>query len=223
LLLEARGRLEEAAHESLLPLTSGDCEVSGGHRFFYEHRVARVRIFQGRFDEAADLVAAARLHVGDGDRLAQSMLRGVEARLAAVTGDADAAIAAALECGAVLRGHEDGVPSPCRGALEDPAEVLVEAWESAVKTNGAEPRIVEAAGAAVTRATRFAKLYPVCRPSALVLAGRVDRLRGADAAAKAKFDEAAQLARRMGMAGDEQRAMREAGRAWPPTMEIRRT
>ena len=181
LLLEARGRLEEAAHESLLPLTSGDCEVSGGHRFFYEHRVARVRIFQGRFDEAADLVAAARVHVDDGDRLAQAMLRGVEARLAAVTGDARAAVAAALEAGAVLRGHESGVPSPCRGALEDPAEALVEVWESTVKRG--EHDADDRGGGAVPRrpaSTRFAKLYPVCRPSALVLDGRVERLRGND-------------------------------------------
>ncbi len=222
LLLEARGKLEEAAHESLLPLTSGDCEVSGGHRFFYEHRVARVRIFQGRFDEAADFVAAARVHVNE-DRLVQAMLRGVEARLAAVTGDARTARVAALEAGTVLRGHESGVPSPCRGALEDPAEVLVEAWESAVKRGERDAAIEEAARAAVTRVTQFARLYPVCRPSALVLDGRTERLRGDAARAMAKFEEAAQFARRMGMAGDEQRALQEAGRAWPPTMETPRT
>ena len=223
LLLEARGRLEDAAHESLLPLTSGDCEVSGGHRFFYEHRVARVRIFQGRFDEAADLVAAARVHVGEGDNLTQAMLRGVEARLAAVTGDAHAARAAALEAGAVLRGHESGVPSPCRGALEDPAEVLVEAWESAVRRGEHDAAIATAAQAAATRVAEFAKLYPVCRPSALMLDGRVARLRGDDAGATTKFGEAAQLARRMGMAGDESRALHEAERAVPPAMETRRT
>jgi ATP/maltotriose-dependent transcriptional regulator MalT len=142
----------------MLPLDSGDCEVSGGHRFFYEHRVARVRIFQGRFDEAADLVAAARVHVGDGDRLAQAMLRGVEARLAAVTGDASAAVTAALEAGAVLRGHESGVPSPCRGALEDPAEALVEVWESALKRGEHDADIASATQAAASRVAQFAKL-----------------------------------------------------------------
>ena len=223
LLLEARGQLEEAADESMLPLASGECEVSGGHRFFYEHRVARVRIFQGRFDEAADLVAAARVHVGDGDRLAQAMLRGVEARLAAVTGDASAAVTAALEAGAVLRGHESGVPSPCRGALEDPAEALVEVWESALKHGEHDADIASATQAAASRVAQFAKLYPVCRPSALVLDGRVERLRGNGAAAHTKFDEAAGLARRMGMAGDESRASREKERVWPPAMETRRT
>ena len=123
----------------------------------------------------------------------------------------------------MLRGHESGVPSPCRGALEDPAEVLVEAWESAVKRGERDAAIEEAARAAVTHATQFARLYPVCRPSALVLDGRTERLRGDAARAIAKFEEAAQFARRMGMAGDEQRALQEAGRAWPPTMETPRT
>ena len=223
LLLEARGQLEEAAQESLLPLRSGDCEVSGGHRFFYEHRVARVRIFQGRYDDAADLVAAARVHVNEGDRLAQAMLRGVEARMTAVTGDAQAAISAALDSVAILRGHESGVPSPCRGALEDPAEVLVDMWEQAIKSGDAAADVAAAAMTAVARVAQFAKLYLVCRPSALILQGRTDRLRGSDAAANAKFNEAASLARRMGMGGDAARAQRESQRTWPPTMEMGRT
>jgi tetratricopeptide (TPR) repeat protein len=223
LLLEARGRLEEAARDCLLPLTSPECEVQGGHRFFYEHRVARLRLFQGRFDEAADLAAAARLHAGD-DRLAQAMLRGVDARLAAVSGELAAAVAAAREAGEILRGHESGVPSPCRGALEDPAEVLLEAWESALGAGRtADAGLTDAAAAAVARVTQFARLYPVCRPSALVLQARADRLRSDAAAAKAKFAEAARIARHIGMAGDEQKAQSEAARAWPPTLETRRT
>jgi len=90
-----------------------------------------------------------------------------------------------------------------------------------VKRGAHDPKIADAAAAAVARVSAFAKLYPVCRPSALVLDGRLDRLRGKHASAKAKFEEAARLARRIGMAGDEQRAMHETGRAWPPTMEIR--
>jgi hypothetical protein len=100
---------------------------------------------------------------------------------------------------------------------------LVDMWESAMKHGDNHADIAPAAQAAASRFAQFAKLYPVCRPSALVLEGRVERLRGNSAAAQSKFDEAAGLARRIGMAGDEARAMQEMGRAWPPTMEIRRT
>lgn len=210
-LLEARGRFEDAARESLLPLSSPECGVSGGHRFFYEHRVARLRLFQTRFDEAAELVAAARTNVGEGDRLTVAMLRGVEARLHAVRGDFAAATAAAIEAGQVLRGHENGVPAPCRGALEDPAEALVSAWESAVAADCVpDAALVTATRLAVARVVRFAKLHAVCRPSALIVDARVDFLDGQAARGRARLAEAADLARRLGMAADEERARTEA-------------
>ncbi|HZJ69801.1 MAG TPA: tetratricopeptide repeat protein, partial [Planctomycetota bacterium] len=87
----------------------------------------------GSWEPLARLLTRGLGAANDGDRLAQAMLRGVEARMTAVTGDAQAAISAALESVAILRGHESGVPSPCRGALEDPAEVLVDMWEQAIK------------------------------------------------------------------------------------------
>jgi hypothetical protein len=71
------------------------------------------------------------------------------------------------------------VPSPCRGALEDPAEALVDSWESALTSGRVpDPQLAEAAAGAVARYSAFARLYPVCRPSALTLKERVDRLRG---------------------------------------------
>jgi Protein kinase domain/AAA ATPase domain len=211
LLLEARGRLDEAEAECLLPLTSAECEVSGGHRFFYEHRLARLCLFQGRVEDAAAYVAAGRLSVREGDRLSLAMLRGVEAWLAVIRGDHTAATAAALEAGTVLNGHESGVPSPCRGALEDPAEALVTVWERSVASGrGDIEALARDAGAAVTRVARFARLHPVVRPSALVLDARADFLRGEAARARGKLDEAARIAHRMGMAGDEARA-RHAG------------
>ena len=152
------------------------------------------------------------------------MLRGLEGRLAAVTGDAQSALDAALEAGVVLEGHERGVPSPCRGAFEDPAEVLLDAWESAAAQRRVhDAPLTAAAEAAVARLEKFAGLYPVCRPSALVLHGRADRLRGQHGRAKARFEEAAQLARRMGLRGDEHRAQQEGARLWPPTAEARQS
>jgi tetratricopeptide (TPR) repeat protein len=217
LIEETRGRFEDAATACLIPLTTPGAEASGKHRFFYEHRLARVRLIQGRLDDAAGFVEAARQHVATDDHLALAMQKGIEARLATATGDHATAVAFAVEAGREIGDHEAGVPSPCRGAIEDPALALLDAWSEAAQSGRGPTGILrEATAGALRRAHRFARLHPVCRPAALVIAGRGELLAGRRDRATAHWREAVTLARRIGLLKDEAEAHIELARLAPP-------
>jgi len=167
----------------------------------------------GRADEARAALAAARsLGTNEADVTDELRinLRGVEALVGGGSRGRRQALAAADEALSLTRGQRPTYFGTFLGYAA-PAEVLLDAWEAGDADRDLPARAADALG----RLRRFASVFPIGRPRAATLEGRLHWLSGRHRQALRSWDQAIRLAAALGMAYEEGIALHELGRHLP--------
>jgi adenylate cyclase len=137
------------------------------------------------------VVAAAYLQRGDTELAVEVARQGL-----AVLG----------ECGVVWGGYAYGAAGV--------VDVLLSHWEQTSKAARAKPKIRQRAELAVRHLSRLARTSPVCRPYALLAAGRVSFMSNHAATARRRWRRAANAAEQLQMGYEQAKALHLLGRSF---------
>jgi serine/threonine protein kinase/tetratricopeptide (TPR) repeat protein len=216
-LADLRGRFEKsvAAFEEVVRVAAGNQNSSLRQRAEKASVHALLRL--GRFGEALrnGQTRSTDQRIGSTSQDDEIIATGCLALSYLRVGERDRALAIAVEVLQKARGLSHFSFFQTRG-LECMCEVFLELLERSDTAGASRPDLLASAVSAVGLLQRFARAFPVTRPHALTLAGRLEYVRGQAASAMVVWVRAMNLAERLEMPYEKARTQFQMARRMEP-------